>query len=200
MDWSWDSVKDAIARAAPLLGSALGPVGGAAGALVAATLGVENTPSAIGQALEANPDALVRLKELEQEHERDLQRMVLQAETARLTEINKTMRAEAAADDAYVRRWRPTYGYATCLTWTLQGLAIVAAIIGATFVYPEHADKILAGITALMGAMVGMWAIALSVLGINISSRSRDKRVTAGQDGAGFLDKLASNLGASRHG
>ncbi|TBW58541.1 hypothetical protein EZI54_03925 [Marinobacter halodurans] len=200
MSWSWDDVKDVVGKAAPLLGSALGPAGGAVGTLIASALGTDDNPEAVASAIQADPDALVKLKALEREHERELRRMVIEAETTRLTEINRTMRAEFSADDAYVRRWRPTYGYATCITWTLQSLAIVAAIIGAAFVYPEHADKILGGLTALMGAMVTMWGIALSVLGINISSRSKDKRVTAGQDGRGLMEKLVDNLGGKRSG
>lgn len=130
MDWSWDGVKEVVGKAAPLLGSALGPAGGAVGTLIAAALGTENTPDAVGAAIKADPQALLKLQQLEKEHERELTRMMLESETARLTEINKTMRVEAAANDGFVRRWRPTFGYMVALTWLIQSVAIAWAMVG----------------------------------------------------------------------
>lgn len=192
MDWSWDGVKEVVGKAAPLLGSALGPAGGAVGTLIAAALGTENTPDAVGAAIKADPQALLKLQQLEKEHERELTRMMLESETARLTEINKTMRVEAAANDGFVRRWRPTFGYMVALTWLIQSVAIAWAMVGS----PENAAALINAVTAL----TPMWGIALSILGINISSRSRDKRVNAGQDGRGLLDKLTESIGSKRHG
>lgn len=192
MDWSWDGVKEVIGKAAPLLGSALGPGGAAAGALVAGLFGVENTPDAIGQAIQADPQALVKLKQLEEENKHELRKMVIEAETARLAEINKTMRAEATAQDGYVRRWRPTFGYMVAITWFIQSVAIAWAMVAK----PENAADLINAVTAL----TPMWGIALSILGINITSRSRDKRVQSGQDGRGFLEKLTDALGSKGHG
>ena len=62
----WDKVLELIGDAAPVVGTMLGgPAGAAVGGLVAKALGVDNTPEAIEEALKNNPDALVRLKELE---------------------------------------------------------------------------------------------------------------------------------------
>lgn len=193
MDWSWDGVKDTVAKAAPLLGSALGgPAGGAVGGLIASALGVEEKPDAIAKALENDPEAIIKLQELQKTHKRDLERMHLEAETARLGEINKTIRAEAAAQDGYVRRWRPTFGYMVAITWLLQSVAIAWAIVAK----PENAADLINAVTAL----TPMWGIALSILGINITSRSRDKRVANGQDGRGLLEKLTEGLGGKRSG
>ncbi|KAB7624339.1 3TM-type holin [Alkalilimnicola sp. S0819] len=192
----WKDVKAGIGRIAPVLGAAIGgPTGGAVGTLVASALGVDDSPEAVQRAVERDPEAALKLKQLEQEHARELRRMVLEAEAVHLAQINETIRTEAAADDAYVRRWRPTYGYATALTWVLQSLAIVAAIVGAAFVYPEHAGEILNGLSVLMGAMVTMWSIALAVLGVSVRQRSRDKQVQAGQAPDGIFDALAQRLG-----
>lgn len=189
----WDSIKSVVGKAAPLLGSALGgPAGGAVGGMLASALGTDDSPEAISKALEQDPEAAAKLKKLEQEHERELRSMVLEAETQRLTQINKTMRAEAGADDAYVRRWRPTFGYMVALTWAIQSVAIAWAMID----QPGEASAIIEAVSAL----TPMWGIALSVLGINVTSRSRDKRVTAGQDGRGMLDKLMDGLGGKASG
>lgn len=193
MDWSWDSVKDTVAAAAPLLGGALGgPAGGAIGGLIASALGVENKPDAVAQALKTDPQAALKLQELERTHQRELERMHLEAETARLSEINQTMRTEASANDGYVRRWRPTFGYMVALTWMIQSIAIAWAMVAE----PEEAANLINAVTAL----TPMWGIALSILGINITSRSRDKRVNQGQDGRGLLDKLTDALGNKARG
>lgn len=194
MDWS--DIGGMVAKAAPLVGSLLGgPAGGAVGSLVATALGSEATPEATAKALQADPAALERVRTLELENERELTRMHLEAETARLTQVNQTMRAEAASHDAYVRRWRPTFGYVTAFTWLLQTLALVVAVVAASLVYPERAGDIMGGLATLMGAMVTMWGIALAVLGVNVAKRSQDKQVAAGQaPDSGLLGALAKRL------
>lgn len=62
----WDKVLELIGDAAPVVGTMLGgPAGAAVGGLVAKALGVENKPEAIEEALKSNPEALVKIKELE---------------------------------------------------------------------------------------------------------------------------------------
>ena len=188
----WSDVGNLVAKAAPLVGGLLGgPSGSAVGSLVARALGSEPTPAAVAQAIQADPQALERVRRLELEHEADLTRMHLEAETARLVEINQTMRAEAASQDAYVRRWRPTFGYLVALSWLIQ----CAAIAGSIVAEPAQAGAIAQAVTAL----TPMWGVALAVLGINVTSRSRDKQVAAGQAPApGFLQTLAGRLAGRR--
>lgn len=65
----WRDVGQVVAKAAPLVGFVVGgPVGaiaGAAGALVASVLGCEATPDAVSAALAGNPEAAVKLREIE---------------------------------------------------------------------------------------------------------------------------------------
>ena len=62
----WDKIRELIGDAAPVVGTLLGgPAGTAVGGLVAKALGVDNTPEAIEEVLKNNPDALVKIKELE---------------------------------------------------------------------------------------------------------------------------------------
>lgn len=186
---NWSDISGAIGKAAPLVGSLLGgKAGGAVGGLVARALGVENDPQSVSDAIAADPEALQRIRELELQHESDLTRMHLEAETSRLTEINKTMRTEAAATDAYVRRWRPTFGYLTAIAWTIQCVAIAITII----LKPEQMGTVAQAVTAL----TPMWGVALAVLGINVTSRSKDKQVSSGQQPAsGILASIAKRIG-----
>lgn len=105
-------------------------------------------------------------------------------DSAVLAEINATMRTEARSEDPYVRRWRPTFGYAVALTWTVQMAGLTYAVIAT----PEYAAEILAAI----GSLSLIWGVALSVLGINVVKRSQDKAVEAGQGlPAGLGQRLA---------
>jgi len=106
-----------------------------------------------------------------------------------LREVNATIRAEAQSDDAFTRRWRPFFGYVTAVTWGLQATAIAFAIVWATL-NAEQSSAIFAGLAALMGAMTVMWGIALSVLGVQVVQRSRDKAVAAGAAPPTFIEML----------
>jgi hypothetical protein len=104
-----------------------------------------------------------------------------------LAQINRTIRTEAESADAYVRRWRPTFGYAVALAWTAQMGGLTYAMV----VTPEYAGELLAATTHLSV----IWGVALSVLGINVAKRSEDKRVAAGQlPEPGLLDRLLAPL------
>jgi hypothetical protein len=66
------------------------------------------------------------------------------------------------------------------------------AIAWAIVARPEQAGSVAQAITAL----TPMWGVALAVLGINVSARSRDKCVQAGQAPApGLLQALAERIG-----
>lgn len=78
----WKDVGNTIGKVAPMLGALLAPVTGGAsvaiGALVSSALGVENTPEAVSKAISENPDALIKLKELEFKENDNLRQQVLE--------------------------------------------------------------------------------------------------------------------------
>lgn len=82
---SWDSIKNAVGKIAPIAGTLLGgPAGAAVGGLISSALGVENSPEAVAAAL-GNPDAVIKLRELEtneRQHFLQMQLSTLQAELA----------------------------------------------------------------------------------------------------------------------
>ena len=81
----WGSIGKLIGVAAPIVGTALGgPAGAAVGSMVAGLLGVEDTPDAVASAIKADPNIVVKLKELEVE----AHRLELEAtDKARLAEL-----------------------------------------------------------------------------------------------------------------
>jgi len=186
---NWSDIKDVVGKIAPVLGTALGgPAGAAVGGLISSALGVENSPDRVAAAMQSDPEATAKLVQLQNAHIESLRRMALEAETSRLAEINKTMRAEAAASDPYVRRWRPTFGYVAAGTWAIQ----IAGTAYAMVIHPQNAAHIIEAVTS----MTPMWGIALAVLGINIHKRSQDKQVSAGQQPIGILQAVLGKRNA----
>lgn len=104
------------------------------------------------------------------EANRHLERMTeLDTAEAReaLAQVNQSLRAEVASEDWYVRRWRPTFGYAIAATWT----ATMAAVAWAIIAEPAQAPAIIA---ALVNTSP-IWGIALGVVGVSVVKRSQDK-------------------------
>ena len=84
-----------VARFAPLLGGALsGPFGATVGSIIASVFGAEsNKPDKLQNIIITDPNAAVKLKQIEADHQMELQRMVIQAaltdrESARLREAS----------------------------------------------------------------------------------------------------------------
>ncbi len=88
-------------------------------------------------------------------------------ETSKLAEINASLRAEVASNDPYVRRMRPTFGYIMALTWAAQMFGAAYIIVFET----EKSGMVLNAISSLSA----IWTVGLSVLGIYVYKRSREK-------------------------
>lgn len=78
---NWEELGKTIGEVAPMLGTLLAPATGGAsvaiGAMVSSVLGVENTPEAVEAELRTNPDALLKLKELELKEADALRKQVI---------------------------------------------------------------------------------------------------------------------------
>lgn len=144
----------------------------------AAAQALDDVDAAVGRG-EIPPE---RLAEANRHLER-LSEIEAARETEILKQVNATMRVEAGSDDAFVRRWRPTFGYIVSFTWALQFAAIAYAMVAT----PHYAKELVEAIVALTPA----WGIALAVLGVNVVKRSRDKEVAAGvAPKSGLLQRL----------
>lgn len=118
-----------------------------------------------------------------------------QEETKRLEVVNQQMGREVESEDEYVRHWRPFWGYvsATAFGTMMFGFMGIAgwAIIWRTADAPE----IISSLSGLITSTMPIWAIALTVLGVSVAKRSRDKAVAAGQTTApGLLGALTQRL------
>jgi len=63
---NWKDIGSTIGKFAPILGTAIGgPAGGVVGSLVSSALGVENEPDAVAKAMQSDPQAGLKLKQLQ---------------------------------------------------------------------------------------------------------------------------------------
>ncbi len=99
-----------------------------------------------------------------------------------LREVNASLRAEVASEDAYVRRMRPTFGYVMAASWAAQMGAV------AWIVVREPAEA--AAVIEALGALSVMWSVGLSVLGVYVYKRSADKALAAGVPVPGLIERL----------
>lgn len=102
----WKDIAGTVAKAAPMLGTLLaGPAGGAVGGLISAALGTTG-PDDTAAMLAGQPDALVKLRQVEAENATQLRALTVQAEANRLAAETDALRI--AADDRKDARKMPT--------------------------------------------------------------------------------------------
>lgn len=174
----WKDVAAIVGKSAPLLGTLLGgPAGGTIGAVIASALGTSATPSDVAQALQVNPDAAVKLREIESTERVRLQELAGQQAQAELTaatqnagDINRTMQAEAASEHWPTYSWRPAIGFSVALAVVLSVLTVFIAYGAAIFAGRPEGLQHLPGILA---AIAGIIAVVAPILGIASWFRGR---------------------------
>jgi len=63
---NWRDISNTVGKFAPMVGTVLGgPAGAAIGSLVSTALGVENEPDAVAKAMQTDPQAGLKLKQLQ---------------------------------------------------------------------------------------------------------------------------------------
>lgn len=168
----WKDLAATVGRVAPILGTLLGgPAGGAIGGLIASALGTDNTPSAVSQALQVNPDAAVKLAQIEAEQKTKLAELAtdqakaeIAAAAQSITDVNKTMQAEAVSEHWPTYAWRPFIGFCFGALGMVAGGTAAVSYIGVMF-FDINAN-ILGQLPALIGAEAGVMATMAPVLGI----------------------------------
>lgn len=168
----WKDLGGLIGSAAPVLGGLIGgPAGATIGTIVSSALGVSNTPDAVSIALNTNPDAAVKLKQIEMEQATRLRELAvtaennrLVAETAAVVSVNQTMQVEAKSDHWATWFWRPFIGLSVGLCVIIESLTICSAYVGVIF-FKVNAE-VLSYLPAMLGAVAGVIATTMPVLGI----------------------------------
>lgn len=155
---NWSDIGGLVGRAAPIVGTLLGgPAGAAVGALVASALNVPNDPDAVSVALAGNPDAMVRIQELQLTARVELEKLAVQAETVRLQAAGAQYAAEAADRDSarQLAAKQPNDLVRPTLTFIMLGgslFIVVAVLVGwATDVIKDPTAAL------TVGTVLGLW-------------------------------------------
>jgi hypothetical protein len=186
----WQDVVGKIAGVAPMLGAILGgPLGGAAGTLVktvASLLGCEATPEAIDATISANPEALLKLREFEGNNRIELEKIVLehakldvekqrlevQQDMAALSEVNQTIRIEAASEHWAQWAWRPYWGFISGTTF----FVVCSFVCYLCYEAIVEKDPTAVGmIPVIIGAFTTLFAVPGAILGITAWGRNQLK-------------------------
>lgn len=182
MDWA-SLAKQVIGLGAPILGTALGgPLGGAAGRILAEVVGAsEPTPEAVGKALPSCGADRIALAE---NAWTEAVRAEAEAVRGSVAETQATIRAELGSEDVVQRLWRPFYA----LELTLECAALWAVLVHEFWTGDMTAINALIGAT---GLLVSYWGFRFGVLGVYVSGRTSEKlSLATGQETPGVLDKL----------
>lgn len=162
MSKGWDKIKSIISGAAPIVGSLVGgPAGGAVGALISSALGVENTEDAILKKLEADPESLLKLKQMESDERKHLIEMQLSTLNAELADVQN-------ARESHKSHWMPS---AITLALTVMVCAMGAILV----MYPVPAENKDMSVY-LFGQITGTFTTAVAYwIGTSRSSHEKNK-------------------------
>lgn len=172
----WKDIAGLVGKAAPILGTVLGgPAGAAVGGLVAAALGVGNSPDEIQKAIATDPEAALKLATLEIEHKTKLQQMLYE-HADKMLEAG-TAGIQADVDDRKSAREASVQGDTTkhvfWLSVILIAVTLSAEIVAMFHGVSENADPL------IVGRVLGMLdSAALLVLNFTYGSSSGSKRAT----------------------
>jgi hypothetical protein len=190
---SLKSILRAISPVAPLLAKILPlPGAGIAGDLIASALGVRNDPASIETALNSDPDALLKIKEIELKNQGRLQEMAMLSETNRLVAVNQTMRGEQKSEHWPQWFWRPLWGMVSALAFLV--LVIFVCMLAWKAINAGDAAAINM-IPQLIGSFAALFGIPMTILGVASWHRGKEKRAIAGDvPGGGILASLLKKI------
>lgn len=178
---SWKNIASKIVDAAPMLSTLIGgPAGAAAGTaikLVANALGVQETPETVEAALQSNPDALLKIKELELAHKAEIRGLLIAAETARIQAVNKTMQEESKSEHWPQYSWRPYWGFISGTAFLV--VCIFVCVLGYKTIVEKDATAF-GQIPMIIGAFASLFAIPGTILGVTAWGRNKMKEKLTG--------------------
>lgn len=194
----WGKVAGLIGGAAPMVGQLLmGPAGNSIGSMVASVLGVAPTPDAVAQAIQADPEAAVKIARIESEERVRLQELLtqqsaneLQAESANLATVNTTMQAEAQSEKWLQYSWRPIFGLT--LAAAFMTVVVFCCVLAWRAISKADADA-MSMIPSLISSFMPMFGFGATIVGVAAWHRGKEKRVRAGEAPVpGLLRELSS--------
>lgn len=172
----WKDVGKTVASIAPVLGTVLGgPVGliaGAAGSLIANVLGVESDPKAVQAAVAADPEAIVKLKQIEADHQSRLLDWQAQQIQADLENVKSARDREVkmVQAGAVIASWLPP-----ALISTIVSLGFFVVL----YKYLEAPNDMGDGAMLLLGTLAAAFSAVVNYyLGSSLGSAQKTNLMT----------------------
>lgn len=191
----WKDLKPIIGGSAPLIGKligvgvsfipGIGPIAGpiigpAIGGILAGAFGVPATPEAVANAIQSNPDEVVKAKlaaateqiKAQYAWAAAVETGELHLEEVAVTQTNVTMQAELGHEHWFFTGWRPAIG------WAYFAMLIVfgALLAWVTVVVVIHAPDPVAALNLLWPIYLGYFTAAGLPVGVLIPARSIEKK------------------------
>lgn len=181
---NWSDIAAIVGKTAPLLGTLLGgPAAAAVGGIISAALGVGNSPDAIQQAVAADPQAALKLAQIQADHSLELQRLAVTAEDNRLKA--ETADYQTEVDDRKSARTREVQSGdrmpAILSVLALVGFfAALAAILSGWAIFPKDYELTMGQLLGTLQTCVvaGFSYYLGSTKSAKESSREKDKILT----------------------
>lgn len=178
MGVNFSELGQRIAQSAPLLGGALaGPLGSTLGSLIAAKFGGSSSqPEALQALLTADPQAALKLKELECEHALALQHLARQAEQAEqqliVSDRASARQREAEVDKTPVEQRDKTPAR---LAYALTAGILFGFVWLLMCSVPDKNHELL---YAVMSSLITVWVGAMAYYhGSSAGSRHKDQKL-----------------------
>lgn len=193
----WGSLGKKIAdMGAQVLGEAI-PVPGAgiAADLVSKALGADKDPDKISEALQQDPEAAAKLKQIEADHKEALKEIAAKTERKRMeegssrqSEVNETIRTGYQQGVL----WRRAVGWAFAVTSVL----VILGVVGMGF-YAIHTNRpeIVKQLPNLIGALQPVFYSFLVVLGVAGYQEGKMGRTMVGEQGGGIAKAIQAIRG-----
>ncbi len=180
----WKDVGNAVLKIAPAVGTALlGPAGGAIGTILSSVFGTDPEPDKVMQAIKMDPNAALKLKEIESNNQTELQKAILQAETMRLAEetkqiqaVNQTMQVEAQ-HKGWPAFWRPFWGVISAVSFLV--VSVFVCYLGYEAIMKGNPNA-MTMIPQVISSMTMLFAVPGAILGVSAWHRGKMQRIQAG--------------------
>ena len=172
----WKDLGKQVVGASPLIGAVLGgPAGAAVGSALAKFAGVQETASAVLEAVSKDG----KLQEFELKHEAEILAMDLEAriaelkaDTATVTAVNGTMQAESVSEHFVQYAWRPIWGFASAAAFLFVSLLFCFLAYVAIIQRQPEALKM---VPELISAFSMLFATPAAILGVASYWRGKEK-------------------------
>jgi hypothetical protein len=190
LDWGSLAAR-VIGLGAPILGGALGgPLGAAAGRILADALGAgEPTPASVNAVLVERSVDPASAAEAAQKAESEWLAALAEIGRAQVSEVGETQRAEIGSGDLLQRWWRPVYALELSL---FECPAFAVTLLHALWIGHETGIN---GFGSLSALLMTYFGARFGVLGVYVSGRTREKQAMAtGEVAPSLIRELAKTF------